>query len=133
MHLNGRTWLAGCLVATTLFAAGCSNNATGGSSGGTASGPTRDTSVDALYLIGTPRESIEAKYGASKLYWVRESVPGDDFAAATMREMVSLGKPRPHSYQVFLTRRLDVPTGYFRDYVFYNDVNRVIYVARRTA
>jgi hypothetical protein len=90
-----------------------------------------DVDPEALYPWGASRTELETQWGAARLVWVGEQVPDDEFAAATMREMVSLRKPRPRSYQVFLTRRLDVPQGYFHDYVFYGDSGRVIYVARR--
>jgi hypothetical protein len=111
------------LAAVLLAAAGCAGPAA----------HDHQTSADALYPLGTARSTVETQHGPSRFIWVGDEVPDDEFAAATMREMISLGKPRPRAYQVFLVRRADAPGAYDRDYVFYNDLNRVVYVARRNA
>lgn len=93
--------------------------------------PSAEIDADSLYRWGDHREELEAKHGRGRIVFVGESIPDDTFAAAIMREMVSLGKPRPSSYEIFLRHNLGTGGGYFSDYVFFNDLNRVVYVARR--
>jgi hypothetical protein len=47
------------------------------------------------------------------------------------KAQVSIRRPRPAAYEVFLRRRAGPGGGYFRDYVFYNDRLLVLYTARR--
>jgi hypothetical protein len=93
--------------------------------------PSDDIDADSLYRWGDGREELEQKYGKGTAIWVGDVIPDDAFAAATMREMISAGKPRPSFYEIF-ARRIPGPQGdYCRDYVFFNDQNRVLYSARR--
>jgi hypothetical protein len=92
---------------------------------------TADVPIEVRFPWGSFREDLEHRYGAPKIVWTADTIPDDEFAAVTMREMVAARKPRPVYYQVFRTRRLD--GGFFNDYVFFGRENRVIYVARREA
>jgi len=87
--------------------------------------------ADSLYRGGDHREDLEGKYGKGTLVFVGESIPDDAFAASVMREMISVGKPRPQMYEIFLRKNLGPGGDYYRDYVFFNDQNRVMYSARR--
>ena len=85
-----------------------------------------------LYPWGTTREDLETKYGAGKLIYIVNEVPRDEFAAATVKEMVSLRRPRAVAYEVFTRRNFGTGgDGFYSDYVFFNDQNRVLYAARR--
>ncbi|HEY7118614.1 MAG TPA: hypothetical protein VH475_18635 [Tepidisphaeraceae bacterium] len=97
------------------------------------SGPATDPVPEALYPWGSTRASLEEHHAHGKLVWVRDVVPADDFAAATMREMISIRKPRPAAYEVFVTPRLGAGGGTYEDYVFFDDDQTVIYVARRSS
>jgi hypothetical protein len=99
---------------------------------GPSTGPAGDPSPESLYPWGATRASIEEHHAHGQLVWVRDVVPADDFAAATMREMVSIRKPRPAAYEVFLAPRLEGGAGTYEDYVFFDDDQTVIYVARRS-
>jgi hypothetical protein len=114
------------IVATlALLVVGCpSNSATSPSSA------TEDIAVESRFPWGAYRQDLEARYGAPKLNWVVDNLPDDEFAAATMREIVGARKPKPTSYQVFPTRRAD-GRGFYSDYVFYTSQGRVIYAVRR--
>src|SRR5258708_7313113 len=85
---------------------------------------------DTLYPWGASKFELEERYGRSKTIWIVDQVPEDTFAAATVRAMLSTGSPRPQGYQLFLQPSA-TPGKYYRDYVFYNDRERVLYVARR--
>jgi hypothetical protein len=89
-----------------------------------------DLTADALYPWGAQRWDLETRYAPGTFFWIVNEVPKDEFAAAVVREMVSLRKPRPVSYEIFLRRSADGEN--CRDYVFYNDQERVLYAARRT-
>ena len=91
----------------------------------------KDLAPDAIYRPGHSAEELGDRYAGGKPVWVVDQVPADPFAAATMREIVALGKPRPTTYQVFTRARLDHGGGRYHDYVFYDSAHRVIYVARR--
>jgi len=94
----------------------------------------RDIDEDVLYPWGTAREDLETKYGAGRLVYIVNEVPRDEFAAATVKEMVSLRRPRAVAYEVFVRRNFETGgQGYYSDYVFFNDQNRVLYAARRMA
>src|SRR4051812_37525504 len=101
------------LLTIVWSAVGCNSDGGGGAP------PGGDVPVESLYPWGTNREEIENRRGRPKMIWTMESVPEDEFAAVTMREMVAGRKPRPAYYQVFTTRKLN-SKGYFNDYVFYN-------------
>jgi hypothetical protein len=99
---------------------------------GSTSSPSADMDADILYHWGDTQETLEERYGKGLVVWVADIVPDDEFAAATVRTMISIGKPRPRSYEVFLRRNDGAGGQYFRDYVFYSAENRVIYFARRS-
>lgn len=92
-------------------------------------GPT-ERDPDTLYPWGASKVELEERYGRSKTIWIVDQVPEDTFAAATVRAMLSTGSPRPQGYQLFLQPSA-TPGKYYHDYVFYNDRERVLYVARR--
>jgi hypothetical protein len=102
-----------------FLVAGCAGNTS-----------SRDLDADSLYRMGDKREELEEKYGKGTVVWVGDVIPDDAFAAAMMREMVSSGKPRPKFYEIFLRKSMDGGKTY-RDYVFFNDLNRVVYTARK--
>lgn len=106
-------------VLITLFLAGCAGNPS-----------SRDLDADTLYRMGDQRAELEEKYGKGTVIWVGDVIPDDPFAAAMMREMISDGKPRPSYYEIFARKRME-GGDYYRDYVFFNDLNRVVYSARR--
>jgi hypothetical protein len=83
-----------------------------------------------LFPIGASREQLYVRRTPGEFIWLKETEPEDRFAAATIYEMVRAGKSRPRAYEVFLTHSADSQARY-RDYVFYNDQQRVTYVARR--
>lgn len=91
---------------------------------------TDDIAVESRFPWGAYRQDLEARYGSPKIVWVVDNLPDDEFAAAAMREMVAARKPKPTSYQVFSTRRVD-GHGFYSDYVFYTSQGRVIYAVRR--
>jgi hypothetical protein len=119
----------GALLALPLALGGCQDPLAAPPS--TSASAADDIAVESRYPWGTGREDVEKRYGAARVVWVMEHTPDDEFAAATMREMIAAKKPRPAYYQVFATRRLD-GRGYFKDYVFYNTQNRVVYAVRRS-
>lgn len=92
--------------------------------------PTEDIAVESRFPWGAYRQDLEARYGSPTINWVVDNLPDDEFAAATMREIVAARKPKPTLYQVFSTRRVD-GRGFYSDYVFYTSQGRVIYAARR--
>ena len=103
---------------------------------GCASNSVNSTDIDAevLYPWGATRDDLETKYGAGRLVYIVNEVPRDEFAAATVKEMVSLRRPRAVAYEVFVRRNFETEgQGYYSDYVFFNDQNRVLYAARRMA
>jgi hypothetical protein len=123
-----RWWVSQCamLLAACLLLGGC------GSASDRTVGQPGDLDADALYSWGTSRDDLERRYGAGTFVWVADTIPKDEFAAATMKEIVSLRKQRPVAYEMF--RRRDPQGGaeaYVRDYVFFNDQFRVMYAARR--
>ena len=85
-----------------------------------------------LFLDGGLVEDVGAFGGEFVLGNVLGVRDGDEdrFAAAAIYEMVAAGKPRPRAYEVFLSYSVN-GQGRYRDYVFYNDQQRVTYVARR--
>jgi hypothetical protein len=87
--------------------------------------------ADTLYHWGDQREDLEERYGKGIVVWVADTIPDDPFAAANVRAMVSSGKPRPSYYEIFLRKNLGPGGDYYRDYVFFNDLNRVVYAVRR--
>jgi hypothetical protein len=94
-------------------------------------GGTGERDPDTLYPRGAHKTELEERFGRGKTVWIVNEVPDDDFAAATVRAMLATGRPRPQGYQVFL--QFSGTTGkYYRDYVFYNDREYVLYVARRS-
>lgn len=120
MRLCGMALLIGALALV-----GCSD---------AANAPTSpDLDSDAAYPAGAYREDLETHLGAGAFFWIVNEVPRDEFAAAYIKAMVSLRRPRPVSYEVFTRRSLSHGNAYYRDYVFYNDQNRVLYSARRSA
>jgi len=90
-----------------------------------------DIDPDALYTFGSSREDLETRFGPGTFYWILDEVPKDQFAAANIKAQVSIRRPRPAAYEVFLRRSTAPGTAYFRDYVFYNDRLLVLYTARR--
>src|SRR5947207_9097641 len=91
----------------------------------------RDIDEDVLYPWGASRDDLETKFGAGKLIYIVNEVPRDEFAAATVKEMVSLRRPRAVAYEVFARRNFEARgEGYYSDYVFFNDQYRVLYSAR---
>jgi hypothetical protein len=111
------TWV---VLATTVSLAGCTSP----------SAPSARGDADAIYVWRGTRGELEDRYGPGKLVWVREQVPADAFAAAALREIVSLGKPRPTTYEVF-TRRSPDGGNRYQDYVFFDSTQHVVYIARR--
>jgi len=89
-----------------------------------------DLDPDAVYASGASRARLEDLYGPGRMIYCRDTVPADDFAAASVRAFVATGKPRPTSYQVF-TRRNPADGTRYRDYVFYDGAQSVLHVARR--
>ena len=87
--------------------------------------------ADTLYHWGDQREDLEGRFGKGVVVWVGDTIPDDPFAAANMREMLASGKPRPSYYEIFLRKNLGPGGDYYRDYVFFNDQNRVVYSVRR--
>ena len=112
------------VLAWFILLSGCASNS--------ADSRDRDIDEDVLYPWGATRDDLERKFGAGKLIYIVNEVPRDEFAAAAVKEMVSLRRPRAVAYEVF-TRRNFETTGnrYYSDYVFFNDQNRVLYAARR--
>ena len=108
------------LVPIVFLLAGCAANTS-----------SRDLDADSLYRMGDKREDLEEKYGKGTVIWVGDVIPDDAFAAAMMREMLSDGKPRPKFYEIFARKSMDASGDYNRDYVFFDDLNRVVYTARR--
>jgi hypothetical protein len=104
-------------VIWALSLAGCSASST--------SAPNADLDPDALYPWGAQRDDLETRYGHGAFFWIVNETPKDEFAAATIKAMISIRKPRPASYEVFARP-------YCRDYVFYSDRSFVLYTARRT-
>ena len=90
-----------------------------------------DIDADALYTPGTSRDDLETRFGPGAFYWIYDLIPKDEFAAATIKAMISIRKPRPAAYEVFLRRSADPGRPSYRDYVFYNDRTQVLYAARR--
>ncbi|MDB5322822.1 MAG: hypothetical protein JWN40_4453 [Phycisphaerales bacterium] len=90
-----------------------------------------DIDAEALYTPGTSRDDLETRFGPGSFYWIYDLIPKDEFAAATIKAMVSIRKPRPAAYEVFLRRNTGPGGAYSRDYVFYNDRAQVLYAARR--
>jgi len=90
-----------------------------------------DLDPDALYPFGASREDLETHFGPGSFSWILDEVPKDQFAAASIKAQVSIRRPRPAAYEVFLRRNTGPGGGYFRDYVFYNDRLLVLYTARR--
>ena len=87
--------------------------------------------ADATFPWGATRESLEERYGKSTVHYLGPTdAPDDDFARATIKGMLATGKPKPISYQIFLTPRIP-DGGHYRDYVFFDSKDRVIYTARR--
>jgi hypothetical protein len=103
-----------------------------GCAASSASAPNADLDADALYPWGAQRDDLETRYGRGAFYWIVNETPRDEFAAATIKAMVSIRKPRPASYEVFARRNLGPGDAYCRDYVFFSDRNFVLYTARRT-
>lgn len=89
-----------------------------------------DADPDTLYPWGAHKSDLEERFGRGKTVWMVNEVPADDFVAATVKAMIATGRPRPQAYQLFL-QPTGTPGKYYRDYVFYNDRQRVLYVARR--
>jgi hypothetical protein len=119
-RLNG--WILGILIGSLVGCAGPSS----------VSLPSNDIDEDVLYPWGATRDDLETKYGAGRLIYIVNEVPRDEFAAAAVKEMVSLRRPRAVSYEVFVRRNFGTGgEGYYSDYVFFNDQNRVLYAARR--
>jgi hypothetical protein len=106
------------LFATILM--GCNDGANQGALG--------DPVVD--FPLGSSRQQLYVRHTPGHFVRIMETEPEDSFAAATIYEMIRLGKTRPRSYEIFRTRGPDGVTK-FRDYVFYNDLERVVYVARQ--
>ena len=112
------------VIALIAILAGCASNSVDSRD--------RDIDEDVLYPWGTTREDLETKYGTGRLIYIVNEVPRDEFAAAAVKEMVSLRRPRAVSYEVFVRRNFGTGgEGYYSDYVFFNDQNRVLYAARR--
>jgi hypothetical protein len=110
------------VLACFILLSGCASNSV----------DSRDIDEDVLYPWGTTRDDLETKYGAGRLIYIVNEVPRDEFAAAAVKEMVSLRRPRAVSYEVFVRRNSGTGgEGYYSDYVFFNDQNRVLYAARR--
>src|SRR3954454_9114961 len=99
-------WIVTLICATSLI--GC--------------GPTSDTSrttdidPDALYTFGASREDLETRFGPGQFYWIFDEVPKDKFAAASIKAQVSIRRPRPAAYEVFLRRSAGPGAKYFQDY-----------------
>ena len=91
----------------------------------------RDIDAEALYTPGTSRDDLETRFGPGTFFWIYDLVPKDEFAAATIKAMISIRKPRPAAYEVFLRRSVNPGVPDYRDYVFYNDRIQVLYAARR--
>jgi hypothetical protein len=105
-----------------ILLAGCASNSANSS----------DIDAEVLYPWGATRDDLETKFGAGRLIYIVNEVPRDEFAAATVKEMVSLRRPRPVAYEVFVRRNFEGRgEGYYSDYVFFNDQYRVLYAARR--
>ncbi len=86
-------------------------------------------SPDALYPMGVKRGELHRR-GGSGLIFVLEAEPIDTFAAATIRQMISLARPRPRSFE-----RYTLPSpagGRIVDYVFFDSHECVLYAARLT-
>jgi hypothetical protein len=96
-------------------------------------GASADIDAESLYPPGATRDDLETRFGPGAFTWIYEQVPKDEFAAATIKAMVSIRKPRPAAYEVFLRRSASPGGVYYRDYVFYNDRTQVLYAARRLA
>jgi hypothetical protein len=109
-------------IALLVIAMGCGSNLVSSK---------EDIDPDALYPFGASREDLETHFGPGQFYWILDEIPKDQFAAASIKAQVSIRRPRPAAYEVFLRRRAGPGGGYFRDYVFYNDRLLVLYTARR--
>jgi hypothetical protein len=119
-----RTRAAAALaLACCVLLTGC------GPSGGV--GGTGERDPDSLYPWGAHKSELELRFGRGKTVWMVGEVPNDEFAAATVRSMLATGRPRPQAYQVFF-QTSPTPGKYYSDYVFYNDREYVLYVARRS-
>ena len=94
-------------------------------------GGTGERDPDTLYPWGAHKSDLEERFGRGKTVWIVNQVPDDDFAAATVRAMLATGRPRPQAYQLFF-QTSPTPGRYYREYVFYNDREQVLYVARRS-
>jgi hypothetical protein len=114
-------WLVTSICAISLIGCGPISDTSG----------TTDIDPEALYTFGTSREDLETRFGPGTFYWILDEVPKDQFAAASIKANVSIRRPRPAAYEVFLRRSAGPVTAYFRDYVFYNDRLLVLYTARR--
>ena len=114
-------WIVTLVCATSLI--GCSSNSE--------TSRTPDIDPDALYTFGASREDLETRFGPGTFYWILDEIPKDQFASASIKAQVSIRRPRPAAYEVFLRRSAAPSGGYFRDYVFYNDRLLVLYTARR--
>jgi hypothetical protein len=109
-------------IALLLILIGCGSNS---------ASPSEEIDPDALYTFGASREDLETRFGPGTFYWILDEVPKDQFAAANIKAEVSIRRPRPAAYEVFLRRSASPSGGYFHDYVFYNDRLLVLYTARR--
>jgi hypothetical protein len=109
-------------IALLIIAIGCGSNS---------ASTKEDIDPDALYTFGSSREDLETRFGPGQFYRILDEIPKDQFAAASIKAQVSIRRPRPAAYEVFLRRSASPSGGYFRDYVFYNDRLLVLYTARR--
>jgi len=91
-----------------------------------------DVDADGLYPVGSYRDDLERRFGRGAFYWIVNEVPADDYAAAYVKAMVSLRRPRPVAYEVFAQRSAAAGHALYYDYVFYGDGTRVLYVTRKT-
>jgi len=91
-----------------------------------------DVDADGLYPVGSYRDDLERRFGRGAVYWIVNAVPADDYAAAYVKAMVSLRRPRPVAYEVFAQRSAAAGHALYYDYVFYGDGTRVLYVTRKT-
>jgi hypothetical protein len=108
-----------CVLAAIFLLPGC------------ATPPPVQLDADGTFPWGAYREDLEERHGKNTLHYLGSNdAPDDDFARATIKGMLATGKPKPTSYEVFLTPR--VPDGQlYRDYVFFDSKDRVLYTARR--